>query len=234
MRDIPIIFSAPMVRSLLDGRKTMTRRLAWQPKPWKEGEFASEQIEEFDVLGCLIVGATDQPFKVYRPSPWQRVKPGDRLWVRENLAAMANWGVWHDAGPVPADGRFLDDIDGRGRDLIERYAPTEATDSARIPSIHMPRWASRLTLVVTKTKIERLQEIDEQDIEREGIYWKNGLWRCPAPTGGDWHATEKAIDCWRWLWTKINGAESWEQNPEVVAITFCVHKTNIDSMKEAA
>jgi hypothetical protein len=232
MRDIPIIFSASMVRALLrEAReqgtgKSMTRRPAW---PYVKRKLVNDLVAGNP---CLI----DPRGRTTAPSPWQRAKPGDWLWVRETIKGKPD-DAGFDGIEYAADNFHTRIPCANDNESQERFMEIFYYRRGRglpVPSIHMPRWASRLTLVVTKTKIERLQEIDEQDIEREGIYWKNGLWRCPAPAGGDWHATEKAIDCWRWLWTKINGAESWEQNPEVVAITFCVHKTNIDSMKEAA
>jgi hypothetical protein len=167
MTDRPIIFSAPMVRALLDGRKTMTRRLAWgKPVGVDVDDLAANDMR---ADGFKVSGPDDTEHRIVWPrSLWQRAQPGDRLWVRENLAVMGNWGVWHDASEPPGHGKFLDDIDARGRALLERYAPTEATDSRRIPSIHMPRWASRLTLVITATKIERVQSITEADACAEG------------------------------------------------------------------
>lgn len=210
MTDIPIIFSAPMVRALLDGRKTMTRRLAWA----------------YGVTPPVKVAPPEWP-----TSLWQRVKCGDRLWVRENLAVMGNWGVWHDASEPPAYGKFLDDLDPRGRALLERYAPAEATDSARIPSIHMPRWASRLTLVITATKIESLQKITDADAIAEGVDWNPtmGHFGC---TPGKWF--DNAWPLFRDLWCRLHGPDAWDANPEVVALTFAIHKLNIDAMERAA
>lgn len=224
MSDIPIIFSAPMVRALLDCRKTMTRRMAWQWVRIRNGIYAGTERQ--------------------MPSPWRKVKPGDRLWVRENLAVMANLGVWHDASNAPAAGKFLDDVDPRGCALLERYAPTEATDSACIPSIHMPRWASRLTLIVTATKIEHLRDISERDAVREGIYCKMdpviGLERNgivvpddkPVPLYfgmDDTGACLSAKHAFQCLWVGLHGIDSWRADPEVVALTFRVIKANIDT-----
>lgn len=226
MSDLPIIFSAPMVRGLVrevehpGTGKTQTRRLAWRDRPsW----FARDERVP---AGTKVTDGHSGGFDVWRPSPWQRVRPGDRLWVRENLCAMGNWGLWHDAGPVPSQGRFLDDLDERGRAILERYAPAEATDSALVPSIHMPRWASRLTLVVTATKIERLNSISEADCIAEGIthaeepanFWTDGLSTVSSTPRGAFGG----------LWEHLHGTGSWSQNPEVVALTFKVHRCNID------
>lgn len=178
--DRPIIFSAPMVRALLDGRKTMTRRKAWK----KEGERGFVQWGE-------------------GPSPWQRVQPGDRLWVRE--ACMSD------------PDRFT-----IYRADWERY---NVCDTMRWrPSIHMPRWASRLTLTVTAVRVERLQEISCADAIAEGI----------APA-----ANSQTIDCdtpdprdeFHALWDRLHGEGAWDANPEVVAITFAVRKGNIDDRR---
>lgn len=181
-KGIPIIFSAPMVRALLDGRKTQTRRLAWRdldvPDDW--------------VPECA-------------PSPWQRVKDGDRLWVRENhrltdcecIEACRGWGhVWYDA-------------DESGYRAV-------SSNKCR-PSIHMPRWASRLTLIVTATRIDRLQEISHDDIVQEGVSGDGG----PGLPGA-----------FMTLWEKLHGPDSWHANPEVVAITFKPILANIDQLQD--
>lgn len=212
MADHPIIFSGPMVRALLESRKIMTRRLAWQDR-------LDRRTKE----------------RTPRRSPWQRVSVGDRLWVREKLAAMANWGLWHDAGPVPDVLEFLDVIDPRGGALLEKYAPTEATDSVRIPSIHMPRWASRLTLTITGVKIERLQDISEVDAQAEGVIEDDGsepgIWYIPG-TGGvidmEPITADNPVKVFAGLWRALHGADSWQENPEVVALSFTIQQANID------
>jgi hypothetical protein len=139
---------------------------------------------------------------------------------------MRNWGVWHDASASPPAGQFLDDLDKRGRVLLERYGPAEATDSARIPSIHMPRWASRLTLIVTATKVERLQDISEAEARAEGVD--------PAIAGQDAHGPVKTYRTgFVRIWGDLHGTESWLSNPEVVALSFSAHQTNIDAMPKA-
>lgn len=207
MRDIPIIFSGPMVRALLDGRKTMTRRLRWrEPTPFVHG--------------------TKRPPKTQRPldlaTPWQKVKPGDRLWVRENWA----WIGEH-----------------RHTDHRSIYWSADRADWPTTikwtPSIHMPRWASRLTLVVTAVKIEKLQAITDADATAEGvIYDPVGFWTAdPAATKTAGNlAGCSASGAFCALWCHLHGLESWDANPEVVALTFTVHKQNIDTLakQEAA
>ncbi|HEY8343343.1 MAG TPA: hypothetical protein VIK75_10195 [Calditerricola sp.] len=175
----PIIFSGPMVRALLDGRKTMTRRLA--------------------------------------SSPLAKAQAGDLLWVRES------W--WHDK-----DGG---DVANEYGYLADGYYPGHGSNCGHVrhrPSIHMPRWASRLTLEVTGVKVERLQDISEEDAIAEGIRpWKLG-----------WHSQEdhehigwkSPAIAFRDLWNRLHGPDAWDANPWVVAISFTVHKANVDALIE--
>lgn len=230
MTDIPIIFSAAMVRALLDGQKTMTRRLAWRIKMNPGGVIYDAAGSQMDVI---------EAHEEKTPSPWQRVKPGDRLWVRENLCAMANWGLWHDATPAPKQGQFLDDLNERGSAILERYAPSEATDSALVPSIFLPRWASRLTLVVTATKIERVQDISADDAWNEGVERRSRsvrqFWLYGATAQERTEIYKRACP-WEFeqLWKSLHGPDAWDANPEVVALTFTVHQSNIDALEKAA
>lgn len=202
--DRPIIFSAPMVQALLREAekpgtgKTMTRRLAWR-KPKSVG-------------GGMIRTKT---------SPWWVVKSGDRLWVRESLQRFDR---------EPPTAQYIASMTGVvAPPGIERHPNGAALWQWRnkaLPSIHMPRWASRLTLVVSATKTERLQEISEKDARAEGVE--------PAVAGAD---ETRQIKTYRTgfvrIWRKLHGEESWLENPEVVALTFTVHKTNIDAMPKA-
>ena len=126
MSDHPIIFSGPMVRSLLDGRKTQTRRVL---KPQPQGE---------------------------QPKNWTRANdkavryaPGDRLYVREAINKVS----------TPGDVVYRADFEAGGND---------GAGLGWRPSIHMPRWASRLTLTVTDVRVQRLQDISEEDARAEG------------------------------------------------------------------
>lgn len=195
MTDHPIIFSAPVIQALLDGRKTMTRRLAWR--------------------------------KCTCPSPWQKVKPGDRLYVRENWCHTGT-GVWtiNDARYGARDGHVI-------------YAADGAPGVKWWPSIHMPREFSRLTLEVTATKIEKLTAITEEDAAAEGCEdgkLDDGFG--PIEMGGGY--TIESSGTWasaagkfQILWNSLHGENAWEEadyaETEVVALSFTVHKRNIDS-----
>ena len=198
-KDIPIIFSGPMVRALLEGRKTMTRRLAWRTK-WNEGG------PIFDAAGGQMDVVEPHEVRI-GPSPWQKAKPGDRLWVRETITRS---------------GGLVQYAADHKTSSLQWPWPEEKQDPR--PSIHMPRWASRLTLTVTETKIERLQKISEDDARAEGAV------RLVTDGDGKFFESDKG-DCrtgFAGLWAHLHGAESWDANPEVVALTFTVAKHNID------
>lgn len=210
MSDRPIIFSAPMVRALLDGRKTMTRRLAWRSAPVAEGGVV--RIEES------------------KPSPWQKVQPGDRLWVRENWQALS-FGDYLPTNSTPADLRYAATGPLGGDDKDVRGYPWR-------PSIHMPRWASRLTLIVEAVKVEPLHDISPDDAVAEGLWYCKegdaaGFWFSgPEMAGEVWG--DGSVECFERLWSSLHGPESWDANPEVVALTFRVIRENIDRIKDAA
>ncbi|MBZ4371445.1 hypothetical protein [Corallococcus sp. AS-1-6] len=219
VRERPILFSAPMVKALLAGRKTVTRRLV------KERHFRPEFHRRCSAIG---VAAALRELAVL-PCPFGQ--PGDRLWVRET------WSPDHrDVYPCydyvyAADGR-VSDTDRREhinacteakRELGER--DFECLACARFrwrPSIHMPRRASRLTLEVVSVRAERLHDITEEDAKAEGAKPIGITFRDEArgtrivpSLGGPYR------DGFRILWESINGAESWDVNPWVWRVEFC-------------
>lgn len=228
MADSPIIFSGPMVRALLDGRKTMTRRLAWSSKwicacGWKG---KPEQLKPTPAggLACPICGGTGGLAHRFVPTPWQDRRPGDRLWVREGYCPRSNSKLLIEQVQKP----FYMATDGEG-DMNKPAAWRWR------PSIHMPRWPSRLTLVVTATKIERLQGISEADAIAEGIERDCSDGCCWKEYGKEPEGTVfDPRESFASLWRSLHGPESWDANPEVVAISFTVHKVNIGQMKEPA
>lgn len=240
MTDRPILFSAPMIRALLDGRKSQTRRiLKPQPGPCEHKPYPSATDEfvpsiDEDGLHCATCGnglgiANTQ--SGVRGIP-VRFRKGDRLWVRENLWL---YGRWRQEGATPK---------GRPRqtlDLIGKVAAFEKPADiaywggkagfAFRPGIHMPRWASRLTLTVTDVRVQRLQECSETDALAEGIEQHGRFFGLPET---DWDDAEPtAVGAYSRVWTQINGAGSWAANPFVVAVSFTVERRNIDA-KEAA
>jgi hypothetical protein len=208
----PIIFSAPMVRALLEGRKTQTRRV-WKSQPpedWRPFGYGEvhgmDRDGEFDPDRVIGWGPHDDDGSAYR-TPYV---PGDLLYVRE-----AHY-VWS-AG----------NADGTGR-RIDYRATTPDAPCTWSPSIHMPRWASRLTLAVTDVRVQRLNDISEDDAWAEGIYaMPNGSLTHDSVIGLD-----SAVEAFARLWRSINGPDAWKQNPWVVAVTFTVHKVNVDHFSQ--
>lgn len=204
MKERPVIFNGEMVRAILDGRKTQTRRvIKVQPESKTfglrkiiESENASEEGKYYwslsDALG--ISRARSNPFLC----PFGQV--GDRLWVRETFAAFdADWRH---------PGKPHDLKDGPWPNVVYPASVAKIPDGTCRPSIHMPRWASRITLEITAVRVERLNDISEEDARAEGA---------PAELC---IIGEKHYMGFRTLWKSIYGEESWSANPWVWVIEF--------------
>lgn len=217
MADRGIIFSAPMVRALLDGRKAQTRRLcAWANNP------NSPQLTY--IVACDEPGwFGDEEGEVQFRVPYA---PGDRLWVREA------WSHTGDGVFEIRQARML----GRGG-VIYRADDNPKWPHAKFwPSIHMPREFSRLTLIVDDVKVERLQDISEADARAEGLDHKHDWLPCwRGAEGLPWRA-EFPVDAYLDLWDSLHTkpGERWEDNPWIVAVTFDVQRGNIDQLARAA
>lgn len=246
MTDRPIIFSAPMVRALLDGTKTQTRRML-NPQPTAEAA-SIRQIATDKATGAPVFNFYNKSRDPIYAIPCKhgllgafipRYAVGDRLWVREN------WLVDHTncmSGPyLPPQGMTHGEL---VENAFLHFAATdepnnwEAEKPRWKPSIHMPRWASRLTLIVTDVRVQRLQEISEEDAIAEGVVKVRGS--CHVIKGFDYDLAglchNSAITPFAKLWNHINGPEAWDANPWVVAVSFDVHHGNIDQLdrQEAA
>ncbi|MEN5278890.1 hypothetical protein ABE527_18335 [Brucella sp. TWI432] len=221
MKDHPLLFSAPMVRANLEERKTQTRRI-YTPQP--------EELGDGSCRTNGHQGNTDYMMRDVAPRFFTKIKVGDRLWVREAHALLPRTAYRGSIGTGtiqqvehPTDGYtaavFREGFDRSGRPLWR-------------PSIHMPRWASRLTLIVTDVKVERLQDISEADAIAEGIErdtdgWKDYLMPSTQCCGSP-------IDSYRSLWDHVNGPGAWDKNPWVVAYTYRPIFKNIDHISEVA
>lgn len=149
MTDRPILFSAEMVRAILDGRKTQTRRVI-KPQPPAEAESVLRQLYSQDAPkndGAWTWWAGKPQKPITKPLFCPYGKPGDLLWVRETWAPLKSGNV---------------DFAADWSDMMQKYAGKWR------PSIHMPRWASRITLRITGVRVERLQDISEDDAWAEG------------------------------------------------------------------
>lgn len=205
MTEKPILFSAPMVRAILEGRKSQTRRIM---KPQPDAVLDGEPYWHIGGYRTRI-GARNPFFCPYG-------QPGDRLWVRETCRA--------EELPSGLDGvRYLADDCFIPIDNTEEacdawidlsYYSKQASPSAPIktvPSIHMPRWVSRITLEITGIRVERLQDISESDALAEGIDPK-------FPP--DEQVANAARMRYADIWESINGPGSWAANPWVWVVEF--------------
>ena len=224
-KEHPILFNAPMVRAILDGTKTQTRRIV---KPQPGG------ANRIPVIGRknVVVNIRDLRAAEFG-SPYQ---PGDRLWVRETWAH------------VPASAYRCSDgvqqtICPTDKDMAAVYAAgwDRSSPGRWRPSIHMPRWASRIILEITAVRVERLKEIHEVDAKAEGITsrWITKPWGQELGWQADWSSvgrpskfalngiTTESDIClgtarhafWN-LWESVYGLGSWEANPWVWVVEF--------------
>lgn len=216
MKERPILFSAPMILSLLRGGKTQTRRVMKHRREWQIQEREDDSLWPFhpDYV-------TGEPTTSWLRCPYGTA--GDQLWVRETWQ-HADWT--EDGMPFiryRADNavRFIEGNAIPEADcerITDRWADLsvpanvaidgKAADRKWRPSIFMPRWASRITLEITNVRVQRLWDISEEDAQAEGAppvsYDGTGVYR----------------EGYARLWDSINGAASWDANPWVWAISF--------------
>jgi len=198
MADRPILFSAPMVRALLGGTKTQTRRQI-KPRGKRPSLFNGDWSDSY-VLDPGNQSWRDQDIRVHA---------GDRLWVKETWAPLSAL-THNDPGTQALADKAFYRADG---------STVEGEISAWKPSIFMPRTASRITLLVTEVRVERLNDISETDALAEGCSK-----RAADATGFS------NVDEYQKIWGAINGPGSWNSNPWVAAYTFSVIKSNIDQI----
>ena len=218
MKERPILFSTPMIRALLAGTKTQTRRIV----KWRGLQsglnlgFSGLQIERIGSKWAL--SSPTRTSHEYRsdPMPCPYGLPGDRLWVREAFRLCAE-----------ADATLPRDTDEAYRIWYEADAPHQPGFGKLRPGMFMPRWASRLTLEITGVRVERLNDISESDAQAEGIErvggefscspWRN--YRIGKPGEMSCHCSAKARS-YMTLWESISGPGSWTANPWVWVVEF--------------
>jgi hypothetical protein len=232
-----------MVAAILAGRKTQTRRILKPQPPPHDAVYAKcgdgytvftdhHSPNEWRVGGPVGVVRElmgNVPYPTWR-CPYGA--PGDRLWVRETWSIDPHPGACRARGPHAPDGGEV------------MYRATDGWDGPWRPSIHMPRWASRLLLEVTEVRVQRLQALSEDDARAEGAFFtdygrrchhgRNGPGPCPAPPEHHTHKagwsmvpTTSATQClgsarmaFANLWCAINGPDSWAGNPWVWCVSF--------------
>lgn len=201
MKERPILFSGEMVRAILDGRKTMTRRvMKRQPHGAGEWVLRGENWLFPDVCPYITIKC---PYG----------QPGDRLWVRETWASLD--GVDHlspkDIELLCRDAGYktgpCGDLWYQADNSYRQWGDDKQTKGKWRPSIHMPRWASRINLEITDVCVERLQDISEEDARSEGIN---------NPLGS------LALNIFPSLWDSINlkRGYGWDSNPWVWVVEF--------------
>lgn len=215
MRERPILFSGAMVRAIREGRKTVTRRVA---KPVKHPDLGN-----IYAAGALVLENEPQHV-IARACPYGQ--PGDRLWVRETWAGVNMCGAPalayradEDVRDLMQGSQFLDD-DGAFNYQDERWKKYLFCDwYADLhlvrwrPSIHMPRWACRILLEITAVRVERLQDITEQQALAEGVA------SCAQDLDPDGNGYSPG-ELFSILWSSINGTDSWNANPWVWVVEF--------------
>lgn len=227
LKERPILFSAPMVRAILEGRKTQTRRIVKHP----------------EYFGCLtgdcphwgwVECERDIASRFVPDCPYG--KPGDRLWVKETFWTQ------------DFTGRFVD-MQGRNDNWVDSPSMSNARHrfiayrevwgdkkppecKSWKPSIFMPRWASRITLEITDVHVERLNDISEEDAKAEGCEpWAYGPDQ--PMTTGELGAASPYRGGYACLWDDINGgnaSKTWYANPWVWVVSF----KRVESMERAA
>lgn len=226
MKEKPILFSGPMVRAILSGNKTQTRRIV-KPQPVELSDPENIWKRGYEQTGCPLAAPTEKCqtrsaiFCPYGYPAHEHSPEADRLWVRESFATESR-----PTGPLVTDEShhvtYMADHRGDPRGLGWK------------PSIFMPRAFSRITLEVTGIRVERLQDISEEDAIAEGLsgITKDGkLIKYGIPdqdglpgtdnTGWPWRDWQKdPRDAYRRLWESINGRGSWDANPWVWVVEF--------------
>ena len=240
----PILFSAPMVRALLDGSKTQTRRILKVPSGADFFSF-DEAVDMEGIHHGPAAWFVDQDDLGLTPLFCPYGQPGDRLYVREN-----GWERPERTAKMMIEGAdtwepYYYDADGIDHHEVADF---KEWGFKRRPSIHMPRWASRITIEITDVRVEMLQDISGADARAEGCKaspfpgpWWQGYrdmgdgslshQQSIGETPPDWmiepkrmrdhsHLDLSAIDAYRALWMRINGPGSWALNPWVWAVAF--------------
>lgn len=220
MKERPILFSGPMVRAILDGRKTQTRRVvklphnnplgAWEPTT--AGGGTAKYVGDIPAPEIAAIWHTRTGDCYVCPLG----DVGDRLWVRESISSVrhpVDGHIMHhvfaaDGARIPRDPQLRPEFD-------DAMAFAHLARPSGIPSIHMPRWASRITLEITGVRAERLQSIEWDEAIAEGIPDPRRAARRVDPVEG-------TVAQFRQLWDGLNAARGhgWEANPWVWVIEF--------------
>lgn len=229
----PVLFSAPMIRAILSGQKTVTRRIVTALTGHLD-DFDGYSPETFDVFWSRSNQSTGTNTAKNRYGV-----PGNRLWVRESFWQVRSYPMMLPSGEVESGNNYGSPVhyaaDGPPANTPNRHypnglrgngiaAPDPYADWAQRPSIHMTRKQSRITLEVTGVKVERLQDITEEQAKAEGVTPLSSLGADQPIAGEDrgrTHGTHPYTLALAVLWDTINGDKApWKSNPFVWAIYF--------------
>ena len=202
MKERGMIFNGEMVRALLDGRKTQTRR----PIKWKQTRF-TEIGEREDGSKWPWSEDAEHACDFWHPCPFGAV--GDRIWVRETFQGpLFDYDLMDSycKDPTPFEKPEFCVYKADGVPAPEFYDADDELHCSWRPSIHMPRWACRILLEITGVRVERLRSMSQDDARAEGVIAASG----PMEAGL----------AFRELWDSIYGEESWKANPWVWVIEF--------------
>lgn len=209
MRERPILFSAPMVLAILAGKKSQTRRLV---KP--------QDIENVDGVPFLLSYMTGEPDPVQLPCPFGA--PGDRLWVKETWSTPPGHYELMTPREMSEQTPLRYAADGVVKGVSKRFVDSQGRIAiGRLrPSIFMRRWMSRITLEVTSVRVERLQDISEEDARAEGVSPRDAAIVFGAgeiqPQLNSTHRGAFAV-----LWDSLNAERApWSSNPWVWVVAF--------------
>ncbi|HIH4389410.1 TPA: morphogenetic protein [Citrobacter freundii] len=210
MTERPMIFNSEMVRAILDGRKTQTRRPI--KFPFKDRDLGCE-LSGNELAGELYSGN-------YLNSPFG--KPGERIWVRETFQGPLFDFDQMDAyckDSAPFEKPQFCVYKADGKPAPEFFDADDNLHCCWRPSIHMPRWASRILLEITDVRVERLNCITEESAQAEGVAkLREGFWKHYQP-GWTQHQLS-ARGSFVTLWKSIYGEENWQANPWVWVVEF--------------
>lgn len=233
MRERPILFSGPMVKAILEGRKTQTRRIVKFKDRINHGET--------DICDNWPLWWDDYGDCHRQECPQGSV--GDRLWVRETHF-LTYRNHWPDLNPKIHNSNIMGGESVCNKYCFHKVGFDRSTSGIRWrPSIYMPRWASRITLEVTGVRVERLQDITDEDAQAEGIFFKDygkvcfHPKPCPLPNNHEYHLQKNGwshkkstsdAECigsprfaFARLWNSINSKRApWDSNPWLWVIEF--------------
>jgi hypothetical protein len=227
MKERPILFSGPMVKAILDGKKTQTRRIV-KPMAGLQSKWLAPDLISDVPHGEIIDGGwqmhhpkagtthtaagitVDEPYD--SPLGWIRCpygKPGDRLWVRETFT------------PLPGPKAIFYNADNVAIHYMDQSFRKYPVGGPRKPSIFMPRWACRIFLEITGVRVQRLNDISEEDAKAEGCEAVTTYRYIPGEAVKEPDYESPALDEFRGLWNQINGKKHpWSSNPWTWVIEF--------------